>query len=73
MDTKSSAITATAFGFLFLRKYAITELSNPPDSEIRFDFDELHDPMEDKRIAQNRARTELRETDPDFLPMDADE
>ena len=43
METKSSAITDTAFGFLCFRKYAIIELSNPPDSEIKFDLHELHD------------------------------
>jgi hypothetical protein len=34
---------ATAFGFLCFRKYAIMELSNPPDSEIKFDLHSLQD------------------------------
>ena len=41
-ETKSSAITATVVGFLSFKKYAIIELSNPPDKEIQFESDSLH-------------------------------
>ena len=34
---------ATDFGFLCFRKYAIMELSNPPDNAIKFDLQLLHD------------------------------
>jgi hypothetical protein len=37
VETKSSEIIATLFGPLFLRKYAMIELSNPPDNEIKLD------------------------------------
>jgi hypothetical protein len=37
VETKSSEIIATLFGSLFLRKYAMIELSNPPDNEIKLD------------------------------------
>ena len=36
-------MTAIVFGFLCFRKYAIIELSNPPDNEIKFDLHELQD------------------------------
>ena len=38
-----SEIIATPFGFLPLRKYAMIELSNPPDNEIILDLQELQD------------------------------
>ena len=34
---------ATDFGFLCYRKYAMIELSNPPDNEIKFDLHSLQD------------------------------
>ena len=43
VETKSSEIIATLFGFFSLRKYAMIELSSPPDSEIKLDSQELHD------------------------------
>jgi hypothetical protein len=36
-------MTATVFGFLCFRKYAMIELSKPPDNEIKFDLQELQD------------------------------